>query len=256
MQNSKTPQNPYLRDLSKIEFVITYACTGRCKHCSEGDHDANGTHIDPAIAADAVRKIASVYDIKTVMTFGGEPLLCPDAVFAIMEAAKTCDIPRRQIITNGFFSRDPARIRDAAYRLAASGVNDILLSVDAFHEETIPLEIVRCFAVSALEQKIPLRLQPAWLVSDDDKNPYNRRTKELLASFSDLQIPVGSGNVIFPAGNALRYLSEYFLDGAPENPYIENPCNVRCISFDPDGAALGGNLYETDILSLIADYHP
>ena len=64
--------NQYLKNLNKIEFVVTYACTGRCKHCSEGEHTSCGERIDPQIAADAVRKIAAEYDIKTVMTFGGE----------------------------------------------------------------------------------------------------------------------------------------------------------------------------------------
>ena len=73
--------NQYLKNLNKIEFVVTYACTGRCKHCSEGDHMACGERIDPGIAADAVRKIAAEYDLKTVMTFGGEPLLYQDAVY-------------------------------------------------------------------------------------------------------------------------------------------------------------------------------
>ena len=63
--------NRYLKNLEKIEFVVTYACTGRCKHCSEGDHASCGKRIDPTVAADAVRKIAAEYDIKTVMTFGG-----------------------------------------------------------------------------------------------------------------------------------------------------------------------------------------
>ena len=46
-------KNQYLRNLNKIEFVVTYACTGRCKHCSEGDHASCGERIDPKIAADA-----------------------------------------------------------------------------------------------------------------------------------------------------------------------------------------------------------
>jgi hypothetical protein len=54
--------NPYLKHLCKIEFVVTDACTGRCKHCSEGAHADSGERIDPQIAADAVRKIATVYD--------------------------------------------------------------------------------------------------------------------------------------------------------------------------------------------------
>ena len=48
--------NPYLKNLKKIEFVITNACTGRCKHCSEGDHTACGERIDPETAASAVQK--------------------------------------------------------------------------------------------------------------------------------------------------------------------------------------------------------
>ena len=58
--------NEYLRNLNKIEFVLTYACTGRCKHCSEGEHTASGETIDAFVAADIVRKVASEYDIKTV----------------------------------------------------------------------------------------------------------------------------------------------------------------------------------------------
>ena len=131
---------------------MTYACTGRCKHCSEGDHTACGERIDPQIAADAVRKIAAKYDIKTVMTFGGEPLLYTDEVERIMETAKELNIPKRQVITNGYFSKDADKIREVAQRLGTCGVSDLLLSVDAFHQETIPLNAVKQFAteVSAL----------------------------------------------------------------------------------------------------------
>ena len=103
--------NQYLKNLNKIEFVVTYACTGRCKHCSEGDHTSCGERIDPQIAADAVRKIAAEYDIKTVMTFGGEPLLYTDAVYAIMTAAKELNIPKRQVITNGYFTQNADKMR-------------------------------------------------------------------------------------------------------------------------------------------------
>ena len=248
--------NQCLKNLNKIEFVVTYACTGRCKHCSEGDHTSCGERIDPVIAADAVRKIAAEYEIKTVMTFGGEPLLYTDAVYAIMTAANELNIPKRQVITNGYFSKNADKIRAVAEGLAACGVNDLLLSVDAFHQETIPLNVVRQFAAEAKACGIPIRLQPAWLVSATDDNPYNRKTREILGSFADVKIPVGEGNVIFPEGNALRYLAEYFTDTLPENPYAEDPRDVRCVSFEPNGDVLGGNVYERDIMEIIRDYLP
>ena len=248
--------NQYLKNLNKIEFVVTYACTGRCKHCSEGEHNSCGERIDPEIAADAVRKIAAEYDIKTVMTFGGEPLLYTDAVYAIMTVAKELNISKRQVITNGYFSKNANMISEVAEQLAVCGVNDLLLSIDAFHQETIPPHVVKQFAAEAKKCGIPIRLQPAWLVSAENDNPYNRKTREILDSFADMEIPVGEGNVIFPEGNALKYLAEYFTDELPENPYVEDPCDVRCVSFEPNGDVLGGNVYERDIMEIIKDYAP
>ena len=248
--------NPYLKQLNKIEFGVTYACTGRCKHCSEGEHTSCGDRIEQQIAADAVRKIASEYDIKTVMTFGGEPLLYTDAVERIMIAATELNIPRRQVITNGYFSKNAERIREVAARLAACGVNDLLLSVDAFHQETIPLDVVKQFAAETKNCGIPIRLQPAWLVSVTDDNQYNRKTREILDSFVHMELPVGEGNIIFPEGNALKYLAGYFADEICENPYREDPRNVHCVSFEPNGDVLGGNIYKNDIMEIIGGYAP
>ena len=249
-------KNKYLMNLNKIEFVITSACTGRCKHCSQGDHTFDGKNINSAIAADAVRRVAAEYDIKTVMTFGGEPLLYPDTVYEIMSAARDMNVPKRQVITNGYFSKDKDKIRQVAEGLALCGVNDLLLSVDAFHQETIPLDVVMNFASEAVRFGIPTRLQPAWLVSAEDDNPYNLKTREILGKFSTLNIPISDGNVIFPEGNAMRFLSEYFGDSVPKNPYVDNPFDVRCLSFSPNGDVLDGNVYFSDILKIVESYNP
>lgn len=246
--------NCFLKNLSKIEFVVTNACTGRCKHCSEGDHPSCGERIDPLVAAEAVKKVAAEYEIETVMTFGGEPLLYPEVVCAVMHTARDLNISKRQVITNGYFSKDPARIRAVAECLFDCGVNDLLLSVDAFHQETIPLDAVSLFADAAMQCEIPIRLQPAWLVSPSDDNDYNRKTREVLAHFISMGIAVGEGNVIFPEGNALKYLAEYFKDDPPRNPYTEDPEDVRCLSFSPTGDVLGGNVYRSDIMDIIREY--
>jgi hypothetical protein len=248
--------NKYLKNLEKIEFVLTYACTGRCKHCSVGDQEYIGDFIDPEIAVAAVRKVASVADIHTVMTFGGEPLLHAGAVFSIMRAAKELNIPKRQVITNGFFTRDGDEMLKVVKGLYECGVNDLLLSVDAFHQETIPLDSVHRFAEEVKRCGVPIRLQPAWLVSPEDLNPYNLRTREILESFSDIGLYPNEGNVVFPEGNALKYLAEYFTASAPENPYTEDPCNVKCLSFLPNGDVLGGNVYKTDIINIMEEYEP
>ena len=100
--------------------------------------------------------------------------------------------------TNGYFTKDSAKIKAVAERLLLSGVNEILLSVDAFHQETIPLEPVMTFAYEVKKRKIGLKLSPAWLVSREDDNPYNQKTREILASFEKEGFAVGEGNIIFP----------------------------------------------------------
>lgn len=246
----------YFRNLNKIEFVVTNACTGKCKHCSQGNHTLPIEKIDSCLAADAVRRIASEYNIKTVMTLGGEPLLHREAVYAIMTVANELNVEKRQLITNGYFSADEVEIIETAKRLAECGVNDLLLSVDTFHQETIPLERVRVFAREAKKCGLPIRLQPAWLISKDHDNPYNRKTREILDSFADIGLYENDGNVIFPEGNAVKYLKEYFTENLPKNPYVEDPKDVRCISFASNGDVLNGNFYEADIMKIIKDYTP
>ncbi len=233
------------------------ACPGKCRHCQNGDQLDRSEHIDAGIAERSIRKICENFEIETLMTFGGEPLLYPETVCRIHRMAAEMGIGRRQVITNGYFSKDHKRTEDVARELAESGVNDLLLSADAFHQETIPLEPVKYFAGCAVRAGIPVRLSPAWLVSPEDNNPYNLRTREILQEFEPLRIPTGAGNVIFPSGNALKYLREYFDENTVEfSPYCEDPEDIRSISFSGNGDVLNGNVYETDILELIRSYRP
>ena len=247
--------NEYLKNLDRIEFSVTMACTGRCKHCQNGDLVNRKDHIDTDIAVGSIRKICANYKITSLMTFGGEPLLYPDTVCAIHRTGASLGIGRRQLITNGYFSKKQERIEDVARDLADSGVNDLLLSVDAFHQEMIPLEPVMSFAECAVNSGLPVRISPAWLVSPEDNNPYNIRTREIIREFEPLRIPIGSGNVVFPSGNALKYLREYFGENAEESsPYYEDPEDIRSISFEANGDVLNGNVYKTDIIELIKTY--
>lgn len=150
---------PYI-GLNRIEFVITYACTGRCKHCSVGDKHGKGS-VDPEKARETMKKLASRFPVESAMCFGGEPLLCSDTVCAILRQARESGVPRRQIISNGFFSKNTEQIVKTAAELADAGLNEILLSVDAFHQETIPVEPVRTFASALKNTGVSLSLHPA-----------------------------------------------------------------------------------------------
>ena len=237
-----------------MEFVITYDCTGKCKHCSNGERPCTGIHLEKT-AADVLYNLKKEYNISSVMTFGGEPLLYPDTVCAIHSAATQLGIEKRQLITNGFFSKDADAIKHVSEKLADCGINDILLSVDAFHQETIPVDVVKMFAFEIKKRGLNIRTSPAWLVSAEDINPYNVRTAALVEELKKMDIEEAAGNIIFPAGNALRYLKEYF-DFTKEyiNPYEENPRDIRTISIEPDGSLFGESIFENDIVDILDRY--
>ena len=249
--------NDYVKNLNRLEFVVTYACTGRCKHCSEGSHSGSGPYLGPETAAGVVRDLAGRFPVASVMTFGGEPLLHPETVCAVHAAAAEAGVPKRQLITNGFFSRDSEVIERTAQGLARAGVNDILLSVDAFHQETIPLEPVRAFAEAAVRAGVSLRTHPAWVVGRQHENPFNRRTTEIVSEFEKMGISQSDGNIIIPQGNALKYLSDYYdPDQEYTDPYREDPADIRTVCVDPDGSVLGGNVCQESILEILKRYTP
>jgi len=257
-------------DPKRIEFVITNACSGKCRHCSNGGSRTESGSIDADAAVSAVNRLAERYQIESLMTFGGEPLLYPDTVCKIHAAARDFGIPKRQLITNGYFSRNENRIEEVARCLCSSGVNDVLLSVDAFHQEYIPLGPVMYFAEALLKHGIPsLRVQPAWLADEGHDNQYNAETKRLLKLFGDKGIKENHGNVIFAAGNALKYLSDWF--PSPEEvdlsepcgsaPYTSRPDEIESFCIDPNGdvcfcSITIGNIYKQDVIEIIDNYDP
>ncbi len=247
--------NECVKNLNRIEFVVTMACTGKCKHCSQGNHDASSEQFDADIAEKIISDICSMYTIESLMTFGGEPLLWTEVVSRIHKAAAEQGIPKRQLITNGFFSKDRKRIKEVVDMLADSELGEIALSVDAFHQETIPLEPVKYFAECVTKTDMSIKLHPAWLVDETDNNPYNVRTREIMKEFDYLKISVSSGNVIFPSGNAVKYLGEYFDENKEyTSPYDEDPKDIRAIGFLPDGDVLDGNVYRDSIIDILNGY--
>ena len=263
--------NPYL-DINRLEFILTDHCTGRCRHCSAADivrHPRKAPHVPAEASVAAIRFLAEHYAMNSVMTFGGEPLLYPEVICAIHRTAAEAGIPCRQIITNGFFTRDEKRIREVAQALADAGVNDVLISADAFHQETIPLEPVRIFAEAVKAAGIEkVRFSPAWVVNEGFDCPENTRTREILVSLTDTGIPVGCGNDIFMAGNAIDHLSHYYPpakldmdDHCGSMPYTEPLTHQTSLSIEPDGkvSVCGfdiGNVNSESMAEIVARYDP
>jgi hypothetical protein len=259
-------------NLKRLEFVVTYRCNSHCKHCQvdESRRHLHPQAIDAQLAVGIVKSIAREHPLTSVMTFGGEPLLYLDAVFAIHQAAMDWGIPARQIITNAGFPRTKSLASRVTRRLAASGVNDVCISVDAFHQEYVPLEFVeqnvRAYLAAGITE---LAWNPCWVVGPEADNPYDRRTRSILQELSHLPVRAGAGNLLKPVGYAQQNFMAYFPpkqlipQGSCEDiPYTSRLDEIDSISIAPDGGVdicsdwVIGNARETDILDILRAYEP
>jgi len=262
--------NRYL-SVNRIEFLVTHLCSGKCAHCYAPKHrEGFPKHIEESLAVDIVRKVSKKYDVESVMTFGGEPLLFPEIVCSIHKEATKSRIPSREVITNGYWSNNVIEIRRIARNLAECGVNDIHVSVDAFHQEQIPLHIVRKAVESILEEGIEdISWNPCWVISEDDDNTHNRTTKFILKELEDLPIRVSRGNILEPDGPALVNLRQFLpqkrkipFGECGDMPYTEPLDCITSISVEPDGRIAVcnefyiGNASHTDILDILENYNP
>lgn len=263
--------SPYV-EIKRIEFVVTYQCSGHCKHCSVGEELNRPTsfpHVRVEEAVKAIDWLGAHFPVSSIMTFGGEPLLHAQVTAALHQRATHGGIPSRQLITNGYFSKDQGRIQEVARLLAQSGVTDLLISVDAFHQETIPLEPVRQFVGACQEAGLPhMRLQPAWVVDRNQENSYNAKTEEILSHLDDLGIPTGAGNGITLAGNAVKFLSEFYpppqlnpADTCGTMLYTEPLDQITSLSIIPNGDVkvcgfVIGNIYREEMADIVSRYQP
>jgi hypothetical protein len=255
---------------TRIEYLVTYHCNSNCKHCQLGfdKRHARPAAIDTALAVRVIHEVARAWNPSSLMTFGGEPLLYLDTVCAIHAAARECGISQRQVITNAGFPRSAPGFTTAASRLAESGVNRINISVDAFHEESIPVELVERNAGLLLEAGIPdVYWNPCWVIAPEAANPWNERTHAILAELSHLGIRADEGNILQPVGNACNWLAEYLPERMPippgtcgDMPYTTHPDKATCISVNPDGSVIVCNRIahagQPDLFEALRDYDP
>jgi hypothetical protein len=258
--------------VDRIEFVVTYRCNSHCKHCQVGQNKraSRPTAIDEGLAVQIIRDITQAYSPRSIMTFGGEPLLFPDVVCAIHAAARANGIGERQVITNAGWPRSEAEFREVAFRLADSGANDMCISVDCFHQEYIPLSVVERNVQSLVDAGIGrLEWNPCWVVSKEHDNPWNRHTQSVLQALAHLPVAESEGNVVQPEGNARIWLRDFMpsriltpTGACGDMPYTGRLDEVSGISVEPDGSIavcdefVIGNAAQRDVVEMLRSYDP
>jgi pyruvate-formate lyase-activating enzyme len=261
-------------NLKRIEFVVTYRCISHCKHCQVDARQraSRPAALSPELAGRAVRELCAAYPITSVMTFGGEPLLYPETVYAAHAAARDCGIHGLGVITSAGTPCRKEDFRTVARKLAESGVNNMCISVDAFHQEYIPLEVVRQNVGELLEAGIKdLEWNVCWVISPEHDNPWNARTRQIRSALADLPVAYHGDKPmrVTPMGFAPENLAEYL---PPRLRYPNGRCGeihytgpldeIDCVSVEPDGSLSVcfdlkiGSLHDQNAAKICEGYDP
>lgn len=171
------------------------------------------------------------------------------------------------MLTNGFWGRNEKEAEELANKLKNSGLNCLGISVDAFHQQHIPIEHPRNAAAAAVSAGIE---QVAWNVAVldalDGGNKYDRKTARILKILEPLGIEAHIHRVL-PVGRAAKNLWRDFKREPLEGPCTSDPIlgndltNIQSITVEPSGEVdvcwglTIGNAKEKPLSQIVRQYN-
>ena len=197
-------------ELKGLDLILTYECTGRCAHCC---YRAGPGRNETMTVAEVEGYLAAVADhpLEWILLFGGEPFTCYELLRECVALA--APLAPVLVFTNGCWATDPDTARRRLAGLQEAGLDHILFSVDAFHQAHVPLERIAIGVEAARELGYgTIELDNRCLGEPDADNPFNRRTREIMAHLAELCDLTGVNVIRGPSrmvGRAADVLSPY-----------------------------------------------
>jgi MoaA/NifB/PqqE/SkfB family radical SAM enzyme len=128
-----------------------------------------------------LQELSKINIPEWVCIFGGETLLYPELLFNVIKEVKKFEVPRVSVITNGFWGENEKLARKYVRNMKDAGLDKLIVSVDAFHQEFIRLETVKNVLQAAEDVKIEnIEIDAKVLGTLGEDNVFNERTKALL----------------------------------------------------------------------------
>jgi len=225
----------------RLEFTLTTKCNSQCIHCQAEASPLRNDVMEVKDAHNYLDEATSVSNLESFMVFGGEPMLYPKHAIAIFKKAHQLRIPKIAMITNGIWGKNKATAERLARKLKETGLNDLDISVDAFHLSHIPLDYPRNTALASLKAEIEkITWNVAVIESINATNEYDKKTSQILKTLQIGGIDVHI-NKVMPVGRAIQNLRQCFkptsLQGSCESePVIGNVLtNPESICIEPSG---------------------
>jgi len=196
-----------------LTFLISYKCTNECKHCAiPGSPNQDAISMKLEDVRRYLEDVTSNYIVDEVGFFGGEPLLHLNLLVSLIEEVKRFDIPKIGLPTNGYWGKNDSTAKECALKLKKAGLNTIGFSVDTFHQEFIPLDVVKRAMKAAYEVGIEQIYSITQNLGPENiNNPFNEQNKKITEEISkEFEFCQVINSELQVRGRAVRQLSEYF----------------------------------------------
>lgn len=253
-------------NLKRLEFTLTTRCNSQCIHCQAEASPLKDDVMNVEDALDYLVEAASVSRLESFMVFGGEPMLYPELVVALLNEARLLGIPRIDMITNGMWGKDKDTAEKWASRLKNAGLTNVDVSVDAFHARHIPVEHARNAALALLKARVErVNWNVAVIESIESENEYDTKTRQILKELEPLGIETRFVKIL-PVGRAVKNLGGFFKHEPIHGPCEGDPIlgnsltDPNCITIEPNGSVdicwhlAIGNAKEKALSRIISEY--
>jgi hypothetical protein len=127
-----------VKHLASGGVITNYHCASRCGHClyNCGPHRPGDFLV--AAMAEKIFRIIIQHGCRSVHIGGGEPLLQPRKLEAVLEAARTAGMGIDYVETSSAWFVDSEKALSVLQSLRRAGLRTLLVSISPFHNAAIP----------------------------------------------------------------------------------------------------------------------
>lgn len=121
-------------------IITNYNCSAACRHCMFASSPRAGKEFMTAEAAERIARRLKEAGAASMHIGGGEPFLNFEALCILLKAMKKYGVGVDYIETNAFWAQDDDGIMEKLRMIRALGADTVMVSIDPFHIEYVPLE--------------------------------------------------------------------------------------------------------------------
>lgn len=256
--------------IKSVDFLLTFRCPSKCKHCCYRAGPDRTGFIDLEQAEKWLTELIEIQPLQSITVHGGEPFLYFKVLKGIFKKAKEFGIQERWVITNGYWAKDAKVAKRKLFELKEAGLLCITFSVDAFHQEYIPIENVKTGIKAATKIGFEKVAVDSYILGTEySDNEYNIMTRYAISHLKDFPNVRFAKFPVDLEGRASDFLVDY-VEPATEAPAgrcqfpfwlggdLKNPEGIEVdhegnVTFCP-GICIG-NAKDQSLIDIIKNYN-